>query len=184
MQRSRESLPDPHAARICDAQPSAQEPSGFVVELFADFRADQTPILRSLLHFLGIDNLLEDRQICGPSLSATGAALRAEGQPPPERRRRLFPVRSPVSSKRDRAGRRRAFRLSDRTHAGRANPSSDEAIRFPDADGRSLLAALDFLFKRFLLKLLPTGVSNVLLNQLRMGLLPDLRDDKKITGSY
>ena len=74
MQRSRESLPDPHAARICDAQPSAQEPSGFVVELFADFRADQTPILRSLLHFLGIDNLLEDRQICGPSLSATGAA--------------------------------------------------------------------------------------------------------------
>ena len=43
--------------------------TGFVrrsalVELFADFRADQTPILRSLLHFLGI--LPEKLNIPGP----------------------------------------------------------------------------------------------------------------------
>jgi hypothetical protein len=42
---------------------SAQEPSGFVVELFADLLTDQASILRSHLHFFGIDDLLNDRQI-------------------------------------------------------------------------------------------------------------------------
>ena len=54
-------------------QSAAQKPSGLVVELFADLRADQAPVLRSLLHFLGIDDLLNDGQIRRPSLPATGA---------------------------------------------------------------------------------------------------------------
>ena len=44
-------VPTPHV--FAAHQPSAQEPPGFVVELFADLRTDQAPILWRLLHFLG-----------------------------------------------------------------------------------------------------------------------------------
>ena len=64
--------PTPH---VFAAHPSpAQEPSGFVVELFADLRTDQTPILWRLLHLLGIDDLLDNRQVRRPSLPRAGIA--------------------------------------------------------------------------------------------------------------
>ncbi len=46
-------------------EPSAQEPARFVIELFADFLADQAPGLGLLLHRLGINNLFDDRQLFG-----------------------------------------------------------------------------------------------------------------------
>ena len=65
-------VPTPHV--FAAHQAPTQEPPGFVVELFADLRTDQTPVLRSILHFLGIDDLLDNRQIRGPSLPTTGIA--------------------------------------------------------------------------------------------------------------
>ena len=63
-------VPTPHV--FAAHQSPAQEPPGFVVELFADLRTDQTPILWRLLHFLGIDDLLNNRQVRRPSLPAAG----------------------------------------------------------------------------------------------------------------
>ena len=65
-------VPTPHV--FAAHQSPAQEPSGFVVELFADLRTDQAPILWRLLHFLGIDDLLDNRQVRRPSLPAAGIA--------------------------------------------------------------------------------------------------------------
>ena len=45
--------------------------------MFADLRTDQAPILWRFLHFLGIDDFLDNRQIRRPSLSATGIAPRS-----------------------------------------------------------------------------------------------------------
>ena len=65
-------VPTPHI--FASHQSAAQEPPGFVVELFADFRTDQAPIRWRLLHFLGIDDLLNNRQVRRPSLPAAGIA--------------------------------------------------------------------------------------------------------------
>ena len=65
-------VPAPHV--FASHQSPAQEPSGFVVELFADLRTDQAPILWRLLHFLGIDDLLDNRQVRRPSLPRAGLA--------------------------------------------------------------------------------------------------------------
>ena len=63
-------VPTPHV--FAAHQAPTQEPPGFVVELFADLRTDQAPILWRLLHFLGIDDLLNNRQVRRPSLPAAG----------------------------------------------------------------------------------------------------------------
>jgi hypothetical protein len=65
-------IPTPHV--FAAHQAPAQEPSRFVVELFADLRTEQTPSLWRLLHFLRVNDLLNDRQICRPSLPAAGLA--------------------------------------------------------------------------------------------------------------
>ncbi len=65
-------VPTPHV--FAAHQSPAQEPSGFVVELFAHLRADQTPMLWRLLHLPGIDDFLDNRQVRRSSLPAAGIA--------------------------------------------------------------------------------------------------------------
>ena len=60
-------VPTPHV--FAPDQASAQEAPRLIVELFANLRTNQAPSLWRLLHFLRIDNLLDNRQLRRPSLS-------------------------------------------------------------------------------------------------------------------